>query len=137
MNMNPYVSFKGDCEAAFKLYERVFGGHIRALFRYAETPLAGEVPADWQHKIMHGSMTIGDQVLMGGDVAPKNYEKPQGFSLSLQMKGVAEAERAFRELSDGGEVLVALEETFWAKRFGIVVDQHGIPWLINSEGTAE
>jgi PhnB protein len=137
MDMNPYVSFKGDCEAAFKLYERCLGGRIRALFRYAETPLSGEVAADWQNKIMHGSMVIAGQVLMGADVAPERYEAPQGFSLSLQMNGVAEAERVFRELSEGGKILVELEETFWAKRFGIVVDCHGIPWLINSEGTSQ
>lgn len=70
MEMNPYLSFKGECEAAFKLYEQCLGGQLGAIFRYAGTPMADQVPADWADKIMHGSMTIGDQTLMGGDVAP-------------------------------------------------------------------
>ena len=83
---------------------------------------------------MHGSLTVGGQVLMGGDVAPGRYEEPKGFSLSLQLKGSTEAERVFQELSKDGRVMMPLEKTFWAERFGMVVDRFGIPWLINCEG---
>ena len=84
--MNPYLSFNGQCEAAFKLYEQCLGGQLGPIFRYAGTPLSDQVPADWQDKVMHGSLTIGGQVLMGGDVAPESYEAPKGFSLSLQIE---------------------------------------------------
>ena len=133
MQMNPYLSFKGECEAAFKFYEQCLGGQLGAIFRYAGTPLADSVPADWQDKIMHGSMTVGEQVLMGGDVAPDRYEQPKGISLALQIKGTADAERIFHELAQDGTVVVPLEKTFWAARFGMVVDRFGIPWLINCE----
>ena len=89
---------------------------------------------------MHGSLTIGDQVLMAGDVAPERYEEPKGFSLSLQMKDTSEAERVFNELATNGRIVMPLEKTFWAARFGMVVDRFGIPWLINcdgSDGTAD
>ena len=72
---------------------------------------------------------------MGGDVAPDRYEQPRGFSLSLQIKDTAEAERVFHELGKDGRVAVPLEKTFWAERFGMVVDRYGIPWLINCEGS--
>jgi PhnB protein len=72
---------------------------------------------------------------MGGDVAPDRYEEPRGFSLSLQIKSTTEAERIFRELGEGGRVAVPLEQTFWAARFGTLVDRFGIPWLINCEGS--
>ncbi|MBI3463021.1 MAG: hypothetical protein HY000_08165 [Planctomycetes bacterium] len=65
MQMNPYLSFQGQCEAAFNFYEQCLGGQIEAIFRYAGTPLADQVPADWQDKVMHGSLRLGDQVLMG------------------------------------------------------------------------
>src|SRR6185369_14151707 len=81
MQMNPYLSFKGECEAAFKFYEQCLGGQLGAIFRYAGTPLADQVPADWQDKIMHGSMILGDQVLMGADIAPDQYEEPRSFSI--------------------------------------------------------
>jgi PhnB protein len=134
MQMNPYLSFNGQCEAAFTFYERCFGGQFGAIFRYAGSPMASQVPDDWQDKVMHGSLTVGGQVLMGGDVVA--YEAPRGFSLSLQMTSTSEAERIFHELAKEGHVTVPLEQTFWAARFGMVVDRFGIPWLINCEGSA-
>jgi PhnB protein len=82
---------------------------------------------------MHGSVTIGGQVLMGGDVAPQGYEAPKGFSLSIQISDTKEAERIFDELARDGTIRMPLEKTFWAARFGMVVDRFGIPWLINCE----
>src|SRR5688572_26960487 len=100
MQVNPYLSFNGQCEAAFKFYEQCLGGQVGAIFRYAGTPMAEQVPADWQDKIMHGSVRVGEQVLMGADVAPEQYEAPKGFSLSIQIKNTTAAERIFRELSE-------------------------------------
>jgi PhnB protein len=137
MQVNPYLSFNGQCEAAFKFYEQCLGGQLGKLFRYAGTPLADQVPADWQDKVMHGSVTVGEQVLMGADVAPDHYEEPKGFSLSLEITSMTEAERIFHELSQGGKVVVPLEKTFWAERFGVLVDRFGIQWLINCEGSEQ
>jgi PhnB protein len=136
MQMNTYLSFRGDCEAAFTFYAECLDAKVGEIFRYAGTPLADQVPADW-HKIMHGSVAIGDHVVMGGDVAPERYQKPQGFSLSLQIKSTTQAERIFQLLAKDGAVVVPLEKTFWADRFGTVVDRFGIPWLINCEGSSE
>jgi PhnB protein len=137
MQMTPYLSFRGQCEEAFTFYAENLGGPLGPIFRYAGTTLTGNVPADWQDKVMHGSVTIGEQVLMGADVAPASYEAPKGFSLSLQMNDTSEAERIFNALSKNGKILMPLERTFWAARFGMVVDQFGVPWLINCEGADE
>jgi PhnB protein len=134
--VNPYLSFKGECEAAFKLYEQCLGAQIGTIFRYGGSPMADQVPPDWQDKVMHGTLTFGDQVLMGGDVAPLQYEEPKGFSLSVHLDNATEADRIFLELSRDGRVVMPLEKTFWADRFGMVVDRFGIPWLINCEGSA-
>ena len=133
MQINPYLSFKGECEAAFNFYEQCLGGQLGPIFRYGGTPLADDVPADWSDKVMHGSVTVGGQVLMGGDVAPDRYEEPRGFSLSLQIKSAADARAHLSRTGQGGKVVVPLEKTFWAERFGMVVDRFGIPWLINCE----
>jgi PhnB protein len=135
MRMTTYLSFRGQCEEAFKCYEANLGARVGPIFRYAGTPLAGQVPADWQDKVMHASLTIGDQELMAGDVAPERYEEPKGVSLSLQMKDTSEAERVFNELAKNGRIVMPLEKTFWAARFGMVVDRFGIPWMINCEDT--
>ena len=137
MQINPYLSFKGDCEAAFKFYEQNLGATLGPIFRYGGTPLAAEVPADWSDKIMHGTLTFGDQVLMGGDVAPGRYEAPKGFSYSVHLNRAADAERIFHELARGGNVVMPLEKTFWAERFGMVVDRFGISWMINCEGSEQ
>src|SRR5688500_6019891 len=135
MQMNPHLSFNGQCEEAFKFYERCLGGQLGAIFRYAGSPMADEAPAGWGDKVMHGSVTVGGQVLMGADVAPERYEEPKGFSLSLQIQSTADAERIFHELAEGGAVRMPLEKTFWAARFGMVVDRFGVPWMVNCEGS--
>jgi PhnB protein len=135
MQANPYLSFDGQCEAAFKFYEQYLGAKPGAIFHYAGTPFADQAPADWGNKVMHGNLTIGDLELMAADVTPDRYEPPKGFSLSLHIETVADAERIFGALSEGGRVVMALEKTFWADRFGMVVDRFGIPWLINCGGS--
>jgi PhnB protein len=133
MKASAVVGFKGDCEAAFKFYEHHLGGQPGAIFRYAGSPVADSVPPDWRDKIMHSSIVVGDLVLMGGDFLEGQYQAPQGFMLSLQMSDTADAERIYKVLSQDGTVLLPLEKTFWAARFGQVVDRFGIPWQINCE----
>lgn len=135
MQIAPYLNFKGECEAAFTAYAKCFGGQVGPIFRYAGSPMADQAPAEWEDKIMHGSVTLGFLQLMGADIAPDRYEEPKGFSLSVQIEKSVDAERIFRELSDGGRVVMPLEKTFWAERFGMLVDRFGVPWLINCEGS--
>jgi PhnB protein len=137
MRMNPYLSFKGDCADAFAFYEQHLDAQLGAIFRYGGSPMAGDVPPDWSNKVMHGTVTIGGQVLMGGDVAPDKYEAPKGFSLSLQIEHADEARRVFEALAEGGTVVMPLESTFWAVLFGMVIDRFGIPWLLNCESEGD
>lgn len=133
MKIAPYLSFPGECEAAFRLYADCLGGTLGELFRYGGSPMADVVPGDWSDKVMHGSVTIAGQTLMGADTPPARHERPAGFSLSIHLDDAAEAERIFARLSEGGRVTMALEQTFWAKRFGALVDRYGVPWSINCE----
>ena len=137
MHVTTYLSFPGSCEEAFSFYEAVLHGRLGEIFRYAGSPMADQAPADWHDKVIHATLTIGDHVLMGSDVVPERYEEPQGFTLSLQLDDTAEAERLFRELAEKGRVVMPLERTFWAERFGMVVDRFGIPWTINCEAPGE
>jgi PhnB protein len=135
MRMNPYLSFKGDCEAAFKFYEQHLDAQLGPSFRYGGSPMADDAPADWADKIMHASITVGGQILMGGDVVPDRYEAPKGFSLSLQIADPDDARRVYDALAGGGTVVMPLEQTFWAVLFGQVIDRFGIPWLVNCEAS--
>jgi PhnB protein len=131
MRINPYLHFNGKCEAAFKFYEQVLGGKIEGVFRYQGTPAAEQVPAEWRNKIMHAALMIGDQVLMGSDSPPQFQEEPKGFAVSIQVEEPVEAERIFQALAEGGTVRMPIQETFWAARFGMLVDRFGIPWMVN------
>ena len=136
MQLNPYLTFDGSCEEAFKFYAKLLGGEIKAIFPYEGTPAAEHVPAGWHNKIMHATLDIGGQSLMGSDAYAEHYHKPQGFSVSLSIGKVAEAERVFAGLSECGKVRMPLQQTFWAARFGMVTDRFGIPWMINCEKDA-
>jgi PhnB protein len=133
MQINPYLYFDGQCEAAFKAYEQCLGGKIEAIMTYAQSPMEEPPPEGMADKIMHAHLVIGDQHIMGSDSPPQYLEKPQGFSVSLQLKDMKEAERIFNELSSGGVVSMPLQETFWAKGFAMWVDRFGTPWIINCE----
>ena len=78
MEMSPYLSFNGECQSAFRFYEHCLGGQLGTIFRYAGTPLPDQVPADWQDKIMHASLTLGGHLLMGADITPDRYQAPRG-----------------------------------------------------------
>src|SRR5579863_5569598 len=99
MKLNPYLQFKGQCEAAFKFYERCLGGKIQSLIPHAGTPAEQQVPPEWRNKIMHASLVLGDQVLMGSDAPLEHFEEPKGFSVSLHVADPAEAERVFSALA--------------------------------------
>jgi PhnB protein len=133
MQLNPYLIFAGQCEAAFKFYEKSLGGKSSMMMTYGESPMSEQVPTEWRGKVMHARMVVGDNVLMGSDVSTDRYEQPKGFSVSLSVKDPAEAERIFHELEQDGTVQMALQKTFWSARFGMVVDRFGIPWMINCE----
>lgn len=133
MQLNPYLFFNGQCERAFKFYEQTIGGQITAMMTHEGTPASEQVPADWRKKIMHACLNLGDQQLMASDVPGYDFEKPQGFYVSLQIKEPAEAERVFEALSRNGKINLPIQKTFWAQRFGMLVDQFGTPWMVNCQ----
>jgi len=131
MQINPYLLFKGQCEEAFKFYEKCLSGRIEAMIRHTGTPAEQHVAPEWRDKIMHARLTVDEAVLMGSDAPLDRYQEPKGFSVALDIKDPAEAERVFNALAENGNVKMAIQETFWATRFGMLVDKFGIPWMIN------
>ena len=133
MLLQPYLNFDGDCEAAFRFYAEVLGGRIETMMTHRDSPVAADTPVEWQDKILHAYLTVGDAVLMASDAPPGMYSRPQGLYVSIGLSDPAQAERIFKALADGGTVQMPFEETFWAYRFGMLVDRFGTPWMINCE----
>jgi PhnB protein len=133
MQLNAYLMFDGQCEAAFRFYEQALGGTIVAMMTFGESPMAEQTPAELRGQIMHARLIVGDTVLMGSDAPGERYEPMKGFSVALGVDEPGEAERVFNALAAGGTVTMPIQETFWAHRFGMLIDRFGTPWMINCE----
>jgi PhnB protein len=143
MKPTPYLHFDGNCKQAFDYYSKHLGGKVIFSMTYGQMPPqpkgapaaeAGCAPdPSCADKIMHARIQIGEGAIMASDCPPGRYDKPQGFSLSLDAKDPAEAKRYYDALIEKGEVFMPLGETFWAKAFAMLKDQFGIPWMINCE----
>jgi PhnB protein len=131
MQSNAYLTFDGRCRAAFEHYAKVLGGEIEVIMTHGESPMAEQTPPELRDKVMHAKLNLRDSVLMGADAPPDRYERPQGFSVAVHVDSAAEAERVFAALAEKGTVQMPLQETFWAIRFGALVDRFGIPWMVN------
>lgn len=132
IKLNAYLFFEGNCEEAFKFYEKVLGGKIVAMMQHEGTPAADSVPPEWRKKIIHACMNVAGTMLMASDAPPAHSQKPQGFYVNITVDSAAEAERIFKALEQGAKSInMALAETFWAVRFGMLVDRFGTPWMIN------
>ena len=114
MQLNPYLLFNGDCEEAFKFYEQTFGGKIEGISKFAGSPAAEHAPPEWGDKVLHATLVIGDQRLMGSDAPPGHYEKPQGVSVAIGLNDPAKGEQIFNALAQGGKTTMPFQKTFWA-----------------------
>jgi len=126
--------FSGNCGDAFRRYALLLGGDIVYLMKYSDSPQAAEVPPDWCDKIWFARLRAAGLDMTGGDVLPRDYEAPRGFSMVLGVANAEEADRVFSGLAQGGEVLMPLQATPWSPRYGVVRDPFGIRWEINCDG---
>jgi PhnB protein len=134
MPVTPYLFFDGRCEEAITFYKKALGAEVGMMMRFKESPESpppGMLAPGSDNKIMHACFRINGADVMASDgCAQQGKPKFEGFSLSLNAKDEAEADRMFAALSDGGEVRMPLGKTFFAKRFGIVADRFGVGWMI-------
>ena len=137
MELANYLIFNGNCREAFKHYENLLGGRIEFTITYGEGP-AGEhkPPPEMADRIMHVRMRVDGQALMGSD-AHADYEKPQGNWVSLSVDSTADAERIYKGLADGANVIMPLQKTFLAEKFGMLIDRFGTPWMVNCEAKSK
>lgn len=130
MQIHAYLNFDGQCREAFTFYQRVLDGEL-ALQTHGDSPMREHTPPEWHGRILHARLAVGEGVLMGSDSPPGGHARAQGFAVSLNVESAGEAERIFAALAEGGQVQMPLQETFWASRFGMLVDRFGTPWMVN------
>ena len=131
MRLDVYVNYRGRCEEAFRFYEQHLGGRVTGLTRHEQIPGPSRVPAGWEKSVLHARIEIGGTVLMGADIP--GAEPRRSAYLTLTLESAAEAERLYALLTDGGEIFMAMEETFFASRFAMLRDRFGTSWMLLHE----
>ena len=134
MRLDIYLNYAGNCAEAFRFYEQHLGGKITMMMTHGESPDQSKVPPDWKHAILHARIEIGKTALLGADI-PK-AEPMRSAYLSLAVDTDAEAERVYALLSEGGQIFMKMEETFFATRFAMLRDRFGTSWMILHERPA-
>ena len=128
MQLNPYLNYGGNCAQAFKFYEQHLGGKITMMMKHGENPGPSNVPAEWKNAVLHARINIGGTELLGADIP--GYQPMRSAYLSLTVSSAKEAERIYSLLSEGGEIFMPIEETFFAERFAMLRDRFGTSWMI-------
>ncbi len=127
MRLDIYLNYPGKCEEAFRFYEKELGGKISMMMKHGDLP-ESEVPADWKSAILHAEIKLGNIVLMGADIP--NAQPMRSAYVTLTLDSVEEMERTYRLLSEGGEIFMKMEQTFFAKRFAMLRDRFGTSWML-------
>jgi PhnB protein len=117
------------------MYERALGGKIAMIMTNGESPMAEKMAPEMKDKIMHVTLQLpGGSLLQGADHPEGKTVKPAGFSVAVTVKDKAEAERIFKGLSEGAQVQMPIQQTFWSPAFGMLIDKFQVPWMVNTEG---
>jgi PhnB protein len=131
MRLNTFLNFGGNCEAAFRFYEQHLGGAIQMMMRRDQSPDHGAAGwPGWEQSIQYATMRLGETELSGSDVPPDRFKPMRSVYLTLTLDGADEAERVWKLLADGGEILMPFTETFFATRFGQLRDRFGVSWMV-------
>lgn len=130
MRLDVYLNYPGNCEEAFRFYEKELRGRITGLVRHGDQPNPN-IPSDWKEKVLHARIEIGGTVVMGADI-PQS-EPMRSAYLTLTLDTEAEAERVYALLVDGGQVFMKMEKTPFANRFAMLRDRFGTSWMLLHE----
>ncbi|MGD9704594.1 MAG: VOC family protein [Acidimicrobiia bacterium] len=137
MAFHPYLFFGGDCREAFTRYQEIFGGEL-VLLTMKDMPSDEPVPAGQADLIMHAALMSDGQLLMASDdPTTDDFGPVQGMQVNCTVTDVAEAERVFNALADGGQVTMPIAETSWSPMFGMCIDRFGTPWMVSTDAPAE
>jgi PhnB protein len=130
MQVQPYIFFDGRCDEALEFYKKALGAKVDMLMRFKDAPDQSMVTPDSKEKVMHAAVHIGDSQILMSDGHCQGKPSFEGFSLTINAPGTAEAERQFNALAEGGTVRMPLGETFFASRFGMLADKFGVGWMV-------
>lgn len=133
MKLYTYLNYGGNCRQAFEFYVEHLGGKIMLMAMHSDQPDPSKVPPELKDAVLHARIELGDTIVMGADVPPDRFQPMRSAYLTLMLDSVEEAERIYALLSDGGQIFMKMEETFFAKRFAMLRDRFGTSWMLLHE----
>lgn len=133
MKLYTYLNYGGNCRQAFEFYVEHLGASILEVTTYAELPDGAGVPPEQRDAVVHARLELGETMLLGADVPPDRFQPMRSAYLTLMLNSIGEAERIYKLLTDGGEIFMPMEETFFAHRFAMLRDRFGTSWMLLHE----
>ena len=133
MRLYTYLNYGGNCRQAFEFYAEHLGGRIVFLTTHGEGPDASKAPPEWRNAVLHARLELGETVVLGADIPPDRFQPMRSAYLTLMLDGIDESERIYALLSDGGQIFMPMEETFFARRFAMLRDRFGTSWMLLHE----
>jgi PhnB protein len=130
MKLNTYLNYGGNCAEAFHFYEEHLGGKIVFMMTFAQMPDPKQIPPGMENGVLHVCMSLGETQVMASDVQPERFQPMRSAYLSLGVDSDEEAERVYKLLTDGGEIFMPIQETFFATRFAMLRDKFGTSWMV-------
>lgn len=132
MELSPYLNFSGNCEEAFHFYAKVLNGKVAYIQHFGDSPMADRVGPDFAKKVMHATLEFNGRHLYGCDTPPDMQSEMKGFAISLETSSPEESEKLFQAISNGGNITMPFQKTFWSPGFGMLKDKYGVPWMVNT-----
>jgi PhnB protein len=133
MKLYTYLNYGGNCRQAFEFYVQHLGGRITMLTTHGEQPDASKVPPEWKNAVLHARIEMGGTTVLGADIPPQRFQPMRSAYLTLIVDSIDEAERIYALLTEGGEIFMPMEETFFARRFAMLRDRFGTSWMLLHE----
>jgi PhnB protein len=133
MKLTTHLNYGGNCAEALRFYEKHLGGKISFMMTYEQMPEPKHIPPGCEHGILHASIRIADTTIMACDAPPDRFQPMRSAYLALSVDSNEEAERIYALLSEGGEIFMKMEETFFAFRFAMLRDKFGTSWMLIHE----
>ena len=135
--VNIYLTFNGNCLEAFSFYKTVFGGDFLSISRYKDMPedCDPKYSPEEADRIMHVSLPVSKEtILMGSDAGGEwasKYTPGNNFSISINTDSREKADQFFSALSQDGNPIMPMDQTFWGSYFGMLIDKYGISWMVS------
>ena len=130
----PYLTFNGNAAEALAFYEKALNGKVLFQQSFGESPMSDQVQESDKNKVMHATFEAGNLKFMVSDAMPGQQVHPgSNLSLSLNFFSIADIDKTFNALAEGGQVTMPLQDTFWGARFGMLTDRYGINWMFNHD----